>query len=49
MRKFNADRVKRSTCKHPYCTDCATRRGSKIGIRRTRHAIKALLRKGEAS
>lgn len=44
MRKWNADRIKRSACKHPYCTDCATRRGSKIGTRRTRHFIKQVLR-----
>ena len=44
MSKWKADSVDRARCPHPYCTDCATRRGSNIGNRRERHDSKRALR-----
>lgn len=34
-------------CKHPFCTDCLTKRGRNRGNRNARHLIKQLLRKGK--
>jgi hypothetical protein len=31
-------------CRHAYCSECKTRRGSNLGNRRVRHAISLLLR-----
>lgn len=45
MKKWKADNTDRARCKHPFCTDCATRRGSNRGNRATRHTTKATLRK----
>lgn len=45
-RTWNPDSVDRARCQHPHCTDCATRRGSKRGIRRMRHTVKRILRGG---
>jgi hypothetical protein len=43
--KWKADSTDRARCGHPWCTDCATRRGSNIGNRRDRHDSKRELKK----
>jgi hypothetical protein len=46
-RKWNADaQPMNRRCKHPWCSQCRTKRGSNRGNRITRYSIKRLLRKG---
>jgi hypothetical protein len=44
MTRYHPDTAqKRARCKHPWCTDCRTRRGNNRGNRTARHAARALL------